>query len=168
MVQLQSNSVEVIDLLRGSRKLLFNAPSGLNKDWHSEFLKTSRSPDGQSLLLPNTFLPLDVTDLKETTERESHPFIAVLRLADGRLTRLLAVRAGFDKGPPTGLYVTNCQYEEITKCDANTRNFEAAHQAALQSKDKKEREAAKAYGTYGEKNGVNVSFGDIKSGEGGG
>ena len=94
---LDTSAYHLIDLVSGSKKQLVNAPSGLNKDWHSYLLKASWSPDGQSLLLPDTFFPLDVTDPKEIAERESHPYIAVLRLKTGQLSRVLAVTAGLDK-----------------------------------------------------------------------
>src|SRR6266699_1918701 len=94
---LDTSAYHLIDLVSGSKKQLVNAPSGLNKDWHSYLLKASWSSDGQSLLLPDTFFPLDVTDPKEITDRESHPYIAVLRLKTGQLSRVLAVTAGLDK-----------------------------------------------------------------------
>jgi dipeptidyl aminopeptidase/acylaminoacyl peptidase len=94
---LDTSAYHLIDLTRGTKNLLVNAPSGLNQDWHSYLLKASWSADGQSLLLPDTFFPLDVRDPKEIADRESHPYIAVLRLKSGELTRVLAVRAGLDK-----------------------------------------------------------------------
>src|SRR6266853_175709 len=92
-----TSAYHLIDLVSGSKKQLVNAPSGLNKDWHSYLLKASWSSDGQSLVLPDTFFQLDVTDPQEIADRESHPYIAVLRLKTGQLSRVLAVTAGLDK-----------------------------------------------------------------------
>jgi dipeptidyl aminopeptidase/acylaminoacyl peptidase len=94
---LDSSAYHLIDLISGSRRLLVDAPSGLNQDWHSYLLTASWSADGQSLLLPNTFFPLDIADTKEMADRESHPYIAVLRLKTGDLSKVLAVKAGLDK-----------------------------------------------------------------------
>jgi dipeptidyl aminopeptidase/acylaminoacyl peptidase len=94
---LDTSAYHLIDLTSGSKKLLVDAPSGLNQDWHSYLVKASWSADGQSLLLPSTFFPLGVSDPKEIAERESHPYIAVLRLKTGDLSKVLALRAGLDK-----------------------------------------------------------------------
>lgn len=94
---LDTSAYHLIDLTTGSKKILVNAPYGMNQDWHSYLLTASWSADGQSLLLPDTFFPLDVTDPKEIADRESHPYIAVLRLKTGQLSKVLAVRAGLDK-----------------------------------------------------------------------
>jgi dipeptidyl aminopeptidase/acylaminoacyl peptidase len=94
---LDTSAYHLIDLTRGTKKLLVNAPSGLNQDWHSYLLKASWSADGQSLLLPDTFFPLAVSDPQDIADRERHPYIAVLRLKSGQLSRVLAVRAGLDK-----------------------------------------------------------------------
>jgi dipeptidyl aminopeptidase/acylaminoacyl peptidase len=94
---LDASAYHLIDLLTKSRKLLVNAPYGMNQHWHSYLIKASWSDDGQSLLLPSTFFPLDVSDPKEIAERESHPYIAVLRLKRGELSKVLALRAGLDK-----------------------------------------------------------------------
>ncbi len=94
---LDTSAYHLIDLTNGSKKLLVNAPCGLNQDWHSYLLKAAWLEDGQSLLLPDTFFPLDVTDQKEITDRENHPYIAVLRLKTGELSPVLAVKAGLDK-----------------------------------------------------------------------
>jgi hypothetical protein len=67
---LDASAYHLIDLATGRQRLLVNAPSGLNQDWHSYLLTPSWSSDGQSPLLPDTFLPLDVTDPKEISERE--------------------------------------------------------------------------------------------------
>jgi len=92
-----TSAYHLIDLTSGTKALLVNAPSGLNKDWNSYFLTANWSADGESLLLPDTFFPLEVTDPKEIAERGSHPYIAVLRLKSGQLSKVLAVRAGLDK-----------------------------------------------------------------------
>ncbi|MGB9406008.1 MAG: prolyl oligopeptidase family serine peptidase, partial [Terracidiphilus sp.] len=97
MMPLDTSAYHLIDLTRGSKKLLVNAPSGLNQDWHSYLLTASWSDDGQSLLLPDIFFPLDVTNPKEIADRESHPYIAVLQLKTGQLSKVLAVKAGLDK-----------------------------------------------------------------------
>ncbi len=94
---LDTSAYHLIDLTGGRKKLLINAPYGMNQDWHSYLLKASWSADGQSLLLPSTFFPLDITDPKEIAERESHPYIAVLRLKTGQLIPVLALKAGLDK-----------------------------------------------------------------------
>ncbi len=94
---LDTSAYHLIDLASGTKKLLVNAPSGINQDWHSYLLKAAWSEDGQSLLIPDTFFPLNVTDSKETADRENHPYIAVLRLRTGQLSKVLAVKAGLDK-----------------------------------------------------------------------
>src|SRR5439155_2704426 len=95
---LDTSAYHLIDLTSGEKKILVNAPWGLNQDWHSYLVKASWSSDGRSLLLPSTFLPLDVNDPKEVVDRESHPYIAVLHLESGKLSKLLVLRAGLDKG----------------------------------------------------------------------
>ena len=94
---LDTSAYHLIDLTTGDKKILVSAPSGINQDWHSYLLKASWSDDGESLLFPDTFFPLDVTDPKEIADRESHPYIAVLRLKTGQLSKVLAVKAGMDK-----------------------------------------------------------------------
>jgi hypothetical protein len=94
---LDTSAYHLIDLTSSAKKLLVNAPSGLNQDWHSYLLKASWSADGQSLLLPDIFFPLEGADPKEIADRESHPYVAVLRLKTGQLSRVLAVKAGLDK-----------------------------------------------------------------------
>jgi dipeptidyl aminopeptidase/acylaminoacyl peptidase len=94
---LDTSAYHLVDLIHGTKTLLVNAPSGLNQDWHSYLLRASWSVDGRSVLLPDTFFPLDVADSKEIADRERHPYIAVLRMNSGKLTPVLAVRAGLDK-----------------------------------------------------------------------
>lgn len=94
---LDTSAYHLIDLTTGSKKLLVNAPSGVNQDWNSNLLRASWSADGQSLLLPDTFFPLDVSNPNEIADRESHPYITVLRLKTGKLSKVLAVKAGADK-----------------------------------------------------------------------
>jgi RHS repeat-associated protein len=59
---------------------------------------------------------------------------------------------------PTGKYVTSCTEANVSKCDANTQNFEKARQEGLKSKDDNVRAAAAAYGAYGQDNTVTVAF----------
>jgi dipeptidyl aminopeptidase/acylaminoacyl peptidase len=106
---LDTSAYHLIDLQSGTRKLLVNAPSGLNQDWHSYLLKASWSTEGQSLLLPDVFLPLDVSDPKEIADRERHPYISVLRLKSGELSKVLAVTAGLDK---QRYAVTDARFED--------------------------------------------------------
>jgi dipeptidyl aminopeptidase/acylaminoacyl peptidase len=94
---LDASAYHIIDLASGSKRLLVNAPYGMNQHWHSYLVKASWSADSQSLLLPSTFFPLDLTDSKEIAERESHPYIAVLRLKTGELSKVLPLKAGLDK-----------------------------------------------------------------------
>jgi dipeptidyl aminopeptidase/acylaminoacyl peptidase len=94
---LDTSAYHLVDLTTGNKKLLVNAPSGLNQDWHSYLLTASWSADGQSLLLPDTFFPLDGVGAKEIASRESQPYVAVLRLKTGELSKILAVKAGLDK-----------------------------------------------------------------------
>jgi RHS repeat-associated protein len=61
---------------------------------------------------------------------------------------------------PTGAYNTACQSKDITKCSAQEQAFEARRQRDLQSKDKRVRNAAKAYGGFNDGNNVNVKFTD--------
>jgi hypothetical protein len=92
-----SSAYHLIELKSGSMKLLVNAPTGRNHDWNSRFWSARWSPDGRSLVLPNTFLPLDVTDQEEKTRRETHPCVSVLRLATEQISCVLPIKAGLDK-----------------------------------------------------------------------
>ena len=94
---LDPSAYHLINLTTGSKKLLVNAPYGVNQGWQSYLVTASWSADGQSVLLPGTFFPLDVSDPKEMADRESHPYIAVLRLKTGELSKVLALRTGLDK-----------------------------------------------------------------------
>jgi len=94
---LDTSAYHLIDLTSGSKRLLVNAPDGMNQGWFSNLATAVWSADGHSLLLPGTFFPLDITDSKEISARESHPYIAVLRLKTGELSKVLALRAGLDK-----------------------------------------------------------------------
>ena len=94
---LDTGAYYLIDLHTGIKRMLVDAPTGRNQDWHSNLLAPRWSADGQSLILPNTFLPLGISDPKEIAERENHPWIAVLRMGTGQLGGVLAVRAGMDK-----------------------------------------------------------------------
>jgi dipeptidyl aminopeptidase/acylaminoacyl peptidase len=106
----------LIDLKSGEKKLLVNAPYGMNQDWHSYLVRAVWSADGKSLLLPNTFFPLDVTDPREIAERESHPYIAVLRLSNGDLSRVLPLIAGLDK---ERFVVKSVRFEDDTSVVVN-------------------------------------------------
>ena len=68
----------LIDLQDGTKKRLVDAPAGKTLDWSSGISAARWSADGQSVLLPNTFLPLDVTDPNEITAREMRPCVAAL------------------------------------------------------------------------------------------
>jgi dipeptidyl aminopeptidase/acylaminoacyl peptidase len=94
---LDNCAYHIIEIATGTKKLLVDAPSGINQDWNSYLLKAAWSADGQSLLLPDTFFPLNVTDPKEIADRESHPYIGVLQLETGHLDKVLPVKAGLDK-----------------------------------------------------------------------
>jgi len=59
---------------------------------------------------------------------------------------------------PTGLYNTNCASKDIKNCSADIQNFEANRLKDLQSKDPRVRAAAAAYGSFNDKNNVNVGF----------
>jgi dipeptidyl aminopeptidase/acylaminoacyl peptidase len=85
----------LLDLLSGTRKLLVNAPLARSLGWHAG-PGARWSADGQSLLLSDTFLPLDVSDSNEIAERERRPYIAILRLRSGKLSPMLAVNGGLD------------------------------------------------------------------------
>ena len=88
----------LIGLKKGTKKLLFDAPCGLGGKWWIRIPEIARwSADGRSLLLSNTFFPLDISDAKERTERERHPNMAVLRLDTGRLSAVLPVKGGYDE-----------------------------------------------------------------------
>ena len=95
---LDTSAYHLIDIRNGSKKLLVNAPCGLNQHWNSGFVTAVWSDDGQSLMLPSTFLPLDAVDPSEIADRESHPYIAVLNLRSKGLVKVLALKAGLDKG----------------------------------------------------------------------
>jgi hypothetical protein len=82
----------LIDLNTGAEKVLVSAPCGLDAFWNNQQFAARWSGDGRSLLLPNTFLPLDVSDPRGIAERETQPFIAVLRLDTGKLSPLLPLK----------------------------------------------------------------------------
>ena len=58
---------------------------------------------------------------------------------------------------PTGQYLVSCA-NGVTNCATEQASFEAARQAALQSKDAGIKRGASAYGNPGADNGVNVSI----------
>ena len=85
----------LIDLQKHAKRLLFNAPSGSSLRWNSAAdgdPKPTWSADGRSLLLPNTFLPLDSSDSNEAVNREHQPYIAVLRLDTSKLSPILPLK----------------------------------------------------------------------------
>jgi dipeptidyl aminopeptidase/acylaminoacyl peptidase len=96
-VPVDSGAYQLIDLQKGTKRILVNAPTGRNGDWHSYMLAARWSADSQSILLPDSFFPLDVSDPAEVAKRESQPFVAVLRLGTGELSAVLPVKAGLDK-----------------------------------------------------------------------
>jgi len=59
---------------------------------------------------------------------------------------------------PTGLYKTNCKSKDIKDCSADIQNFETNRQANLTSRDRRVRNAAKAYGSFNDGNNVTVKF----------
>ena len=87
----------LIDLQDGTKKRLVDAPAGKTLHWSSGISAARWSADGQSVLLPNTFLPLDVTDPNEITAREMRPCVAALRLTSGQLSCVLPLKGGFGK-----------------------------------------------------------------------
>jgi hypothetical protein len=78
---------ELIDLRNGSAKPLLNAPSG--------FLSQNGTPqvvfwtsDGKSVIVSNTFLPLDTGNQETDKERGLGPAIAEVDLASGKITEI--------------------------------------------------------------------------------
>jgi RHS repeat-associated protein len=59
---------------------------------------------------------------------------------------------------PNGMYNTDCKGSDITKCSANIQNFDANRQKDLQSKDPAVRAAAAAFGSFNDKNKVDLKF----------
>jgi hypothetical protein len=57
---------------------------------------------------------------------------------------------------PTGMYVVNCK--GLRKCEVAADDFERNRQKDLNSKDKKVRDAAAAWGNRGEDNAIKVTF----------
>ena len=79
---------ELIDLRNGSAKPLLNAPSG--------FLSQNGTPqvvfwtsDGKSVIVSNTFLPLDTGNQETDEERQLGPAIAEVDLASGKITEIM-------------------------------------------------------------------------------
>ena len=87
----------LINLQDGTKKRLVDAPAGKTLHWSSGISAARWSADGQSVLMPNTFLPLGVTDPNEITAREMRPCVAALRLTSGQLSCVLPLRGGFGK-----------------------------------------------------------------------
>ncbi len=61
---------------------------------------------------------------------------------------------------PTGLYTANCN-DDVKNCSKQIANFDKTLQQGFKSKNEDIRKAAQAYGTLGEKNGVNVTFANV-------
>ncbi len=59
---------------------------------------------------------------------------------------------------PTGLYNTTCKEKDIKNCSTDIQNLDANIQKNLKSKDRSVRAAAAAYGSFNDKNNVNVRF----------
>lgn len=59
---------------------------------------------------------------------------------------------------PTGMYNTDCAESDITKCSAEIQNFEANRKKDLQSTDPAVRAAAAAFGSFNDKNKVDLKF----------
>ncbi len=76
---------------------MINAPTGLSRHWGHVRPTANWSDDQQSLVLSNTFLPLDTADPKEQAHRESRPCLAVLRIKSQQLTCVLPIKAGLEK-----------------------------------------------------------------------
>jgi hypothetical protein len=82
----------LIDLLTGSFKPLVNAPEGSFQGWY-DFRAPRWSADGQTILLPNTFLPLDVADANTQSQRRQRPCVSVLDLSTRKLDCLLPLKS---------------------------------------------------------------------------
>ena len=95
-----ANAYHLIDLRKGTKKLLFNAPCGTARvRWVRDLGEMARwSADGRSLALSSTFFPLDTSDSQEAAKRERQAYMAVLRLDTGELTAIQPLRNGLDKG----------------------------------------------------------------------
>jgi dipeptidyl aminopeptidase/acylaminoacyl peptidase len=87
----------LIDLQDGTERRLLNAPVGKTLNWKAQTYAARWSKDGKLLLLPDSFLPLDVTDPNEISAREAQPCITVLRLNGGQPSCVLPLKAGNDK-----------------------------------------------------------------------
>ena len=61
---------------------------------------------------------------------------------------------------PTGLYTANCN-GDVKNCSKQIANFDKTLQQGLKSKNDNIRKATEAYGTLGDKNGVNVTFANV-------
>lgn len=91
----------MLDLTTGKMKPLTNAPLGLAARWELANPQAHWSPDGQSVLLMNTFLPPNDRDPQGDLNR---PGIAVIDLAHGqahwleRLKRPADTQSGYEAG----------------------------------------------------------------------
>jgi dipeptidyl aminopeptidase/acylaminoacyl peptidase len=86
----------ILDLASGAAIPTVEAPTGDLLDWNADLRSAAWSADGQSLLLSNTFLPLDTGDARQDSERERHPCLTAYELQTRRMSCVLALKAGRD------------------------------------------------------------------------
>jgi hypothetical protein len=87
----------LIDLVTGTTQMPVDAPDGTSRDWYG-FRLPRWSPNGQSVLLPNTFLPLDVMNAEETQKRRTYPCASVVSLSTRKVECILPRVAESESG----------------------------------------------------------------------
>jgi dipeptidyl aminopeptidase/acylaminoacyl peptidase len=96
----------LINLLTGSKRRLVDAPEGTGYGWW-DFRPPLWSPDGRTLFLPNTFLPLDASDGKPEA---LSPCASVYDLKKHKLDCLLHLTSRFEN-PQESL--TGAQFDSL-------------------------------------------------------
>jgi len=74
---------ELVDLRSGQSRILLDAPFRAFDE--SEVIW---SPDSQSVVMSNTYLPLNIDDAAERTLRKAHTFLAEVNVSDGQLVKI--------------------------------------------------------------------------------
>ncbi|MGC2547813.1 MAG: hypothetical protein WA426_18355 [Silvibacterium sp.] len=91
------NSYQLLNLSDGTFSRLLNAPTGHLFDWDLQYFTPRWSEDGNSLLLPDSFLPLDGADAKSRAENAKHPCVVALDLPTLKASCVMPIVAGLDK-----------------------------------------------------------------------
>jgi hypothetical protein len=91
------NSYQLLNLSDGRFSRLLDAPTGRLFDWDLQYFTPHWSEDGKSLLLPDSFLPLEGADPKVRAENAGHPCVVALDLPTLKASCLIPIVAGLDK-----------------------------------------------------------------------